>query len=110
MNEFQKILEALNNINTLKRFNIVIHEFGYVLLKQGTGDYAYEGMIKDLRDQHPFFTEPSSRQVATLALAIYQEERNRYIDQEEIDTVNKLLCLDKPITMDEVQKFNSNYI
>jgi hypothetical protein len=114
MKGYSKLSEmnsVLSTIHVLSRFGIKVLDDGQVTLRK---DFVSQGSIDlltaHLREKTPFFMGLTIKNMATLALAVYQECQNNYIQQEDIDLINYILEFKKPITNKDVQFYNSKFV
>lgn len=99
----RKFTELNQVIQPLQRLGIYI-EFN------GAVSYAWQGIehINKVVSSKDFFDELTFKEKLTLQLAEKQESQNDYIQQCQIDLVNKFFGMD--IDFELVQKFNSEYL
>lgn len=113
MTTYRQFQNISNIINQLKTLNIIVslNSFDDIQISQQNDCYAYKAMYEDITNQCPFkLLKPSIKDICILGLAITQEEQNNYITEYQIEIVNEFFQFEKPITYEDVQKYNSTYI
>lgn len=108
--KLSEITPTQNTIHRLRSLNIKVYSDGMISVKDIEDNSALKALVKDRIENEPFFMGLSNKQHAILGLAITQEEQNDFIHQEDINFVNFVFGFEKPITYEDVQKYNSKYI
>jgi hypothetical protein len=105
--DYQSFTRQLTEI---KQTTQPLARLGIYIDFNGAVSYAWQKVehINKVVSSKDFFDELTFKEKLTLQLAEKQESQNGYIQQDQIDLVNKFFAMD--ITFDLVQKFNSEYI
>lgn len=102
---FTEMTSALSAIQPVRRelykLGIEISDYSEIVL-------IFPDYIREKLDALCFFEQLNLDQEIALILACTQEDRNNYLDQSEIDFINKFF--DLKITGEEINRIGSEYI
>ena len=93
--------EVYFKVKELKRFNILISESAEI-------SFNFPDYIKEEINKLGFFEKPSFQSKVALALACTEEDRNNYLEDSEIEFINKFFSL--KVDRELITKMHSKYI
>lgn len=104
---FEKFRNLINEVNQIKK---PLYRLGVILLDNGCVAYNWQDdeSIMASVNKLGWPEELTFEEKISLSLALTQEHGNSFIDQSEIDLVNKFFGIN--ITFEMVQSMNNDFI